>query len=275
VDGDRVFVTVGGGQALVAALDVRTGQTVWSSPPLQLGQARSAAHERVATPVGEADSASYTSPILVQLAGRRQIVNCSLRHVFGVDAHTGELLWSQPFPTRFSVIAATPVLVGDGIFVTAPDSGGGKLFRVTVDRGELAVHPAWTTRLDSGQGGVIALDGLLYGSWYRSRKGWAAVDARSGEVRHEIPDLAMGPLLHADGRFYWLSQEGEMTLVAGGPSGLEIVSRFRYVEERINDAWTHPVIHRGRLFLRYHDRLDVYDIRAGTRGDGVAERVQR
>ncbi|MCZ7634686.1 MAG: PQQ-like beta-propeller repeat protein [Verrucomicrobia bacterium] len=128
VDGDRVIATVGGSRALMAAFDVRSGQMVWSSPPLRLGEARTAAHERVATPAGEADSGSYTSPILAQLAGRRQLVNCSLRHVFGVDADTGELLWSQPFPTRFSVIAATPVLVGDGVFVTAPDAGAAGAF---------------------------------------------------------------------------------------------------------------------------------------------------
>lgn len=262
VDGDRVIATVGGNRALMAAFDVRSGQTVWSSPPLRLGEARTAAHERVATPAGEADSGSYTSPILARLAGRRQLVNCSLRHVFGVDADTGELLWSQPFPTRFSVIAATPVLVGDGVFVTAPDAGGGRFFRVQGGPEGISVERAWVTSLDSGQGGVVHVDGLLFGSWYRSRKGWAAIEAQTGEVRHELPDLAMGPLLYADERFYWLSQEGEMTLVRRDATGMEIVSRFRLVEKRVNDAWAHPVIHQGRLYLRYHDHLHCYDVRA-------------
>ncbi|MCZ7634685.1 MAG: hypothetical protein M5U12_00575 [Verrucomicrobia bacterium] len=118
------------------------------------------------------------------------------------------------------------------------------------------------TPLDSGQGGVVHVDGLLFGSWYRSRKGWAAIEARTGEVRHELPDLAMGPLLYADAQFYWLSQEGEMTLVRRHPTGMEIVSRFRLVGERVNDAWAHPVIHQGRLYLRYHDQLHCYDVRA-------------
>jgi outer membrane protein assembly factor BamB len=262
VEGDRVIATVGGERAVMAAFDVRTGRTVWSSPPLRLGEPKSAAHERVATPAGEADSGSYTSPILVQLAGRRQLVNCSLRHVFGVDADTGELLWSQPFPTRFSVIAATPVLVGDGVFVTAPDAGGGRLFRVRGGPDGITAERGWTTQLDSGQGGIVQRDGLLFGSWYRSRNGWAAIAAQSGEVRHELPDLAMGPLLYADERFYWLSQEGEMTLVRGDAEGLEIVSRFRLVEGRISDAWAHPVIHQGRLYLRYHDQLHCFDVRA-------------
>lgn len=71
----------------------------------------------------------------------------------------------------------------------------------------------------------------------------------------------MGLLLYADQRLYWLSQEGEMTLVKANTDGLEIVSRFRFVPARVQDAWAHPVIHDGRLYLRYHDRLECFDVR--------------
>lgn len=262
VEGGRVFVTTGGPKALMVALDAPTGATVWTSEPLLLGAPRTAAHERVAAPAGEADPPGYTSPILARLAGHRQLINASLRHLFGVDADTGRLLWSRPFPTRYSVIAATPVLVGDAVLVTAPDAGGGRLFRVEADGGGgLSVSPVWRTDLDSGQGGVLLHENRLFGAFYRARKGWAAVAASSGEVQHELPDLAMGPLLYADQRLYWLSQEGEMTLVRPDAGGLEIVSRFRFVPSRVQDAWAHPVIHDGRLYLRYHDRLECFDVR--------------
>jgi hypothetical protein len=142
------------------------------------------------------------------------------------------------------------------------------LYRVSGDaQGTMSVSLAWPTDLDSGQGGVVLHDGLLYGSWYRGRKGWAAVSANSGEVRREIPELAMGPVLYADQRLYWLSQEGEMTLVKPGAESFEIVSRFRLVPKRVNDAWTHPVIHDGRLYLRYHDQLKCFDVRATQSGN--------
>ena len=263
VEDGRVFITAGGAKALMVALDARTGAVVWTSEPLLLGAPKTAAHERIATPAGEAEGAGYTSPILARLAGHRQIINCSLRHVFGVDADTGRLLWSRPFPTRYAVIAATPVLVADAVLVTAPDAGGGRLFRIAADgAGGLSVSQVWRTDLDSGQGGVLLREDVLYGSWYRARKGWAAVAATSGEVRHEIPDLATGPLLYADQRLYWLSQEGEMTLVKPGAKTCEIVSRFRLVPGRVNDAWAHPVIQDGRLYLRYHERLHCFDVRA-------------
>ncbi|MDW8311091.1 MAG: PQQ-binding-like beta-propeller repeat protein, partial [Verrucomicrobiales bacterium] len=101
VDGARVIVTAGGRKALIAALDARTGETLWASDPLLLGESGSPAHQRLAEPAGEADAASYASPILVPVNGRRVLINCSLRHVFGADADTGRLLWSRPLPTRY------------------------------------------------------------------------------------------------------------------------------------------------------------------------------
>jgi pimeloyl-ACP methyl ester carboxylesterase len=100
VDGPRVIVTPGGSRALMASS-------------------------------GALDNCGYASPILIQSCQRRMILNCSVRHAFGVDADTGQLLWTRPLPTRYSVIAATPVLVEDAVFVTAPDTNdGGKLFRI-------------------------------------------------------------------------------------------------------------------------------------------------
>jgi outer membrane protein assembly factor BamB len=262
VDGPRVIVTPGGTQALMAALDKKTGKTVWITDPLLLGQSDSPAQERLASPAGQADSASYTSPILFELAGRRHLVSCSLRHAFGVDADTGRLLWTRPLPTQYLVIAATPVLVGDAVFVTAPDAEGGKLFRLQPDGAGLRLEKLWTTSLDTCHGGLVYVEGRLFGSWYRRAKGWASLDLRTGEPRHELKDLAMGSVLYADQRLYCLSQEGEMALIKPTPAGLEYTGRFRLVPDRVSDVWAHPVIWNRRLFLRFQDTLFCYDIRA-------------
>jgi outer membrane protein assembly factor BamB len=98
----RVFVTAGGTRALMAALDLRTGGTVWTTPALTLGPSGSPSQQRVSEPVGEVDPPSYASPILFNLGGRRNIVGCSQRHVFGVNADSGHLLWTRPLQTRCS-----------------------------------------------------------------------------------------------------------------------------------------------------------------------------
>jgi outer membrane protein assembly factor BamB len=265
VDGARVIVTAGGRKALIAALDVGSGETVWASEPLLLGASADPAHERLAEPAGEADAASYASPILVRINGRRLLLQCSLRHVFGADADTGELLWSRPLPTRYSVIATTPVWTGDGVFVTAPDGSGGALYRLRLHNQRIAVQEAWRTDLDACQGGVVHVNGTLYGARYRQARRWVALDAQTGAVRYELQGLAKGAPLWADGRLYCLAEDGEVALLKPTATEFEFAGRFRLVPQRVNDAWTHPVIANGRLFLRYHDTLFCFEIRAGQR----------
>jgi outer membrane protein assembly factor BamB len=260
VDGQKLIVTPGGTQAVMAALDKKTGKTIWTAGPLRLGPADHPEHQRLPSPAGEVDNASYASPILFTLGGRRHIVSCSLRHVFGVDAETGELLWTRPLPTRYGVIAATPVLVGNAVFVTAPHGKGGHLYRLHDDGDRVQVETLWNTTLDTCQGGVIHMDGALYGSFYDQR-GWGSVDAGTGKMRYQTDALAMGSAIFAEGLLYCLSQEGEMALLKPTADGFEFMGRFPLVTRRVTDAWAHPVILDGRLYLRYHDTLYCFDIR--------------
>ncbi len=261
VDGSRLIVTAGGRKALIAALDVQSGATRWASAPLLLGQSDEPAHQRLNEPAGEPDAASYASPILVRLPGRRMLIQCSLRHVFGADADTGQLLWSRPMPTRYQVIASTPVWTGEGVFVTAPDGPGGVLYRLGFDGQRLEVQPAWRTDLDACQGGVLCINGTLYGARYRQPRRWVALDARTGTVRFELEGLTKGAPLWADGRLYCLAEDGEVALLRPGASGFDVAGRFRLVTQRVSDAWTHPVIANGRLYLRYHQTLYCFELR--------------
>jgi hypothetical protein len=52
-----------------------------------------------------------------------------------------------------------------------------------------------------------------------------------------------------------------MALIKPTPSAFEFLSRFRLVPQRVSDAWAHPVIFDGRLYLRYHEDLCCYDLR--------------
>lgn len=256
VDDSRVFVTVGGSNALVAALDAETGQTRWTTPPLRISS-----KTRALDPNGDAfDQAGYGSPILVEIAGRRVLVNSSQAHVFGVDSTSGELLWTHYLPTRYWVIAATPVLTDNSVFVTAPDTETAQLLVLRTEGNRILAEPSWKTDLDSCHGGVVRVGNELFGGCYR-KKGWARVQLNTGGTLQQVEDLAAGSAVLAENRLYCLSQEGEMALLNPRPEGFEIVSRFRLVEGRKSDVWAHPVLQEARLYLRYHDTLYCYDIR--------------
>jgi outer membrane protein assembly factor BamB len=255
VDDRAVYVTAGGREALVVALDKLTGTVLWQSESLVDAEGDHSV-----------ESPSYVSPILIQFGERRLIVGCSIRHLFCVDADTGAIQWTRRRPTTHSVIAMMPALVEDGIFIAAPHGDPGRLYRLLAPQqsgAPVSVLHVWDSPLDTGQGGVVHVGGRIYGSYYPGRKGWAAIDATTGTVLYETSDLLKGAILYADQRLYALSEDGWMWLLEPTDDQFEIRGRFQFVDARERDAWAHPVVYDGKLYLRYHDTLSAYQIRAG------------
>ncbi len=254
VEDDRVYATAGGSEALLVALDARTGAVRWQSAPL-----------RDLEGDGGVEPASYVSPIRVNFAGRRLLIGCSLRHLYCADADTGAIQWTRRRPTSYSVLAMMPVLIGDAVFMSAPHGPPGRLHRLVAPArpgDPIGVEDGWTARLDTCQGGVVHVGGRLYGSYYPARQGWAALDAATGEVRYEAPDFVKGAALWADGRLYALSEDGWLRLLEPTDTRFEVRGQFRLPGTKGRDAWAHPVILDGRLYLRYHDTLHCHDVRA-------------
>jgi outer membrane protein assembly factor BamB len=253
VDERAVYVTAGGSAALLVALDKKTGEVLWQSAPL---------HD--AGGDGAIESASYVSPILVRFGDRRLLVGCSLRHLYCADADTGALQWTRRFPTTYGVISMVPALLGDALFMTAPHGQGGRLFHLqapSAPGAHVGASDGWSTTLDTLQGCVVRVGDKLVGSFYGGRKGWAAISAQTGEVLYETSEFVKGAPLLADERLYALCEDGWMLLLEAGEKQFQQHGRFRFAEAK-RDAWAHPVIHDGRLYLRYHETLTCYDVKA-------------
>lgn len=244
VDGPRVIVTPGGEKALMAALDKRTGSTVWTTPPVP------------------AESASHTSPILFRYAGRRIISNCSAGHGFGVDADTGELLWAVPVKNQFGTNVSTPVYHAGSVFYVTPFTDLGRQFRLRPGPSGIVAEHLWSSPIDTVTGCAVLVGDTLYAAGYRKPKWWFAIDWKTGETKHELQDFTTGAAIYADGRLYVFDEQGHVGLLDLQPDGMEVAGRFQLVEDRVRDAWAHPVLLDGQLYLRYHDSLWCYDVAA-------------
>ncbi len=243
IDGPRVVVTPGGQKALMAALDKRTGRTVWATEPIP------------------GDRTSHCSPILFRHAGRRLIASCSDSHGFGVDADSGKLLWTVPLKNRYGTNVATPVYGAGSVYYVTPYAELGRLYRLVPQGDGIAAEHAWTCPLDTVTGSGVLLDGVLYAAGYRKPKHWFGIDWRSGETRCELEDFTTGAALYADGRLYILDEQGHVGLVEPSGSRMTVHGRFKLIEKRVRDAWAHPVLLDGRLYLRYHGTLWCFDVR--------------
>jgi len=243
VDGPRLIVTPGGKKALAAALDKLTGRTLWTTPPL-----------------GD-DHTSHSSPILFQYGQRRVIANCSSAHGFGIDADGGGLLWRVPLKNRFGTNVATPVYGSGSIFHVTPYAELGRLYRLRADSRGIAAEHVWTCPLDTVTGSGVLVDGTLFAAGYRKPKSWFGIDWETGRTKHQLDELTTGAAIHADDRLYVLDETGRVGLLQLEPDGMKIVGGFSLVPGRIRDAWAHPVLCDGRLYLRYHDTLWCHDVK--------------
>ncbi len=242
VDGDHVIVTPGGSKALMAALDKRDGKTLWTTPPL------------------EGDRTSHCSPILFRYGGRRQITNCSSAHGFGVDADTGELLWTVPLKNRFGTNISTPVYGSGSVYFVTPYTDLGRLYRLSADSGGMTARHIWTCPLDTVTGSGVFVDGTLFAAGYKTSKWWFAVDWRTGKTKYELKDLTTGAAIYADSRLYCLDEKGTIALLKPGAAGFEVMGRFSIETGKYKDAWAHPVLLDGRLYIRHHETLRCYDV---------------
>lgn len=242
VDGDRVLCMPGGERGRVAALDRRTGNTLWVNTEIE-------------------HTAAYCSPVVVTHAGVRQLLTLTQKSVVGVAVDTGRLVWSHPFVPTSPQNATTPVYHDGHVFVACGHSTGGTLFKIDAQRGT-ATEVWWRKNLDNCHGGVILVDGKLYGCGCRlGGKLFYCADFRTGEIRQSDTTLSKVAIAAADGMLYCLNHRGKMSLLEITPDGFRIASQFDLSKKPDNSYLAHPVICNGRMYLRYDEHLYVYDVR--------------
>jgi len=242
IDGDRVICTPGGTRVTMAALDKGTGKTVWTCE-------------------GAREKPGYASAILVEYGGARQIITMMSASVVGVHADTGKLLWQQKHPAYMDETVSTPVFHDGLVAVSTLGPGATQCIKLSVDGGAVSARQAWRTRaLDNHHGGILLLDGHLYGT--KVRRDWLCLELATGKVVHRAEGVGKGSLTYADGMLYTYSEKGLVGLVKATPKEHKVISSFRVPKGGRGPAWAHPVVCNGRLYLRHGDFLYCYDIRA-------------
>ena len=247
VDGPGLIVTPAGARGLMAALDRKTGKTLWKTRPLPDEQ------------IG------YGSPILMTRGSKRLLVTTGSRHTFAVDAEAGKLLWTFRHTIPEQMVTTIPVLWSDSVFITNSSRYDYHFYRLRMNDDNTKAEKVWTAKLSNAHGSVICVAGRLCGASDRKPAGCLRLDPHTGKpLGAPGPEVGDGAVIFADGRVYCLACSGTMLLLKPSDKGFETTGRFDLVKLKKGrqDAWAHPVICDGRLYLRYHDTLYCYDISA-------------
>jgi len=239
IDGDKIFVTTGGPVNNVVALNRLNGQLIWSSK-------------------GVGEKSAYCTPLLVKLPSRKLLVTHTEKHIIGLDAETGVMLWSYEHTNQYAVHANTPIFYQNSLFCFSGYGQGGVKLDLNSDGSQ--VTKAWfSKKVDGRIGGAVVVDGYIYGCGDNTRD-WQCTDWKTGDQKYASQAIAKGNVISADGMLFCYSEKGELALVPATPQGFNIAGKGK-VELGSGQHWAHLVINNSQLFVRHGKSLIAYRIK--------------
>jgi outer membrane protein assembly factor BamB len=253
IDGDKLICTPGAEDATLAALDKMTGNTIWKSQ------------------VPGGPGAAYASAIAIDFEGQTEYVQFTAKGLVGVAASNGKFLWRYDRPANsMGINCSTPVYHDGTVFDASAYGTGGGLVKLSkdADAGVKAEEVYFSKKMQNHHGGMILLDGCLYGANGGNDGGFlVCLDFQTGKVLWDERDdpehrAPKGSVALADGRLYYRTEKGTMLLIE--PNSKQYVERGRFdqPDRTKQPAWAHPVIANGKLYLRDQDLLLCYNLKA-------------
>jgi outer membrane protein assembly factor BamB len=237
VVGANVIVLPGGtdGQSVVA-YDTATGKRAWASLD---------------------DNAAYSSPMLVTLAGVRQLVLFTATRLVGLAPEDGRLLWEFPWKTQYGVNASQPLVLGsDRLFLSTGYGTGAGVVEIASTDGRLSAREVWRNNFMKNQFTSSVLhEGFIYGL---DESILACLDAATGEKKWKNGRYGYGQVMLASGHLLVLTEQGELALVRATPDKYEEVARFPALDGK---TWNHPAMSEGVLLIRNANEMAAFDLR--------------
>ena len=235
VDNTIVVLPGGANGQSVVAYDHESGRRVWGA----LG-----------------DRTSYSSPMLVTLAGVRQIVTLTATRLVGLSPENGKLLWEMPW--RALNHASQPLVAGpDRVFISTGFGTDAAMLQVTAGAdGQLSARELWrTNRMDNNISSPVLHDGYIFGL---DGPILACIDASTGELKWKGGRYGAGQIMLASGHLIVLTEEGELALVPADPRAHQEITRFPAIDGK---TWNHPAMSDGLLLIRNAEEMAAFDLR--------------
>jgi outer membrane protein assembly factor BamB len=239
VEGGRVIANIGGPQAGIVAFDARTGTVQWQATT---------------------DGASYSSGIGATIGGRRTAIFFTRNGLVGLDATTGAVRFQQPWRSRSaaSVNAATPLVIGDEIFVSAEYGPGAGVLRASDD----TLTKVWASdeALSTHYATAVHRDGILYGYHGRQEFGPSlrAVELSTGKVRWTVEQFRAGSMTLAGNRLLIVRESGELVMADATPEAYRPIARAQVLPATVRAL---PALSDGFLYVRNEQTLVCLDLR--------------
>lgn len=286
-DGGRIYALGATGE--FRCLDAGTGAVIWGKNILSDNQARNLPWAMAASPLvvddkvivlpggsgGKSvvaynklngapvwkvlnDTQAYVSPMLVELAGRRQILVVSASRVVGLSPEDGSLLWSHPWDTDGGINVSQPIMVDSNRFFISSGYGkGAALVKVERSGSTFTASTIWeNNNMKNKFNSSVLHDGYVYGL---DEGILTCLDVNTGERKWKDGRYGYGQVLLANGHLIVTTAKGELVLLRASPEQFTELARFPAVE---GQTWNYPALAGGRLLVRNSTEMAAFDISA-------------
>ena len=230
VDGRRVIVHFGTDkQGALTALDVATGKEIWS-----LGK----------------DGPSYSSPLLAELQGVRQVVEWNHRALVGVESQTGHKLWEFPFPHVGSDQNMPTPAVHNGRILLGGENRGMHSLEPNLSDGVWTVKRVWQQKqvaLDMSS--AVINDDLLYGFSHYGRGRLFCLDPNTGKVLWQGPGRTGRNVmfLSIPNHIVALINNGKLNVIRAQGKQFETLASYQVAP---GETWAPPVLLPGAILVK-------------------------
>lgn len=245
-----VVASPGGKKASLVAFNISDGNVVWETEPLN-------------------QDPQYVNPKLIEYAGKKMIVTVMGSDIVSVNARDGKIIWKVSYVSVNAASgsprknhAITPIYKDGHILIANGYKWVALKLKLSADGNSASV--VWENRnFDPQHGGVVLLGNTIFGSTHETSPpdSWTAVDWTTGKTLWTQKWISRGSVISADGMLYLFEERtGNVALVKPDNTKLDIVSQFK-VTKGEGPFWAHPVIDKGKLYIRHGDVLLVYRIK--------------
>ena len=226
----RIYLDIGGDGKSTTCLNALTGDIIW-----QEGK-------------GEA---GYSTPQINRRDKRDILVLFKGEALELRAAQDGKLLASHETTTRDFCNCATPLIVGEKIFISHTGNMGARTLNYN---GDEILTERWTDK----DVGLLFHSGLpwqenvlVFNDQLRGGNDMRLIDLANGKARWQSKDIAKGTgLLTDDGHAILLSNTGELVLAKVKADGLEILAQVQALKPK---AWCQPVLSNRHLLVKNNE----------------------
>ena len=240
IDGKVLYLPVGAKGASIVAFDKESGKVIWKS--------------------GD-DEAAYSSLMVEDLAGVRQVIALNADALVGVRQTDGKQLWRIPLVTNAKRHACTPVIFGDNI-VVASHTFGMISYVVSKNAEEVSAKEAWRNKdMKVNLATPVLVGGFLYS--HGPSKNFVCVDASNGQTKWTQAGFGeqVSHTVAFGDKLAVVTDAGELIVIKANPEKYQELSRAQVCGK----SWVYPAAANGKLYVRDTKELACYPIAGSTR----------